>query len=205
MKKANNILRMPTVLGGIIIAIVAIVLLVISAMLFDVCAWASNVMISASCGIITGLVLYFLTNLRTNSYNKVKRDYDLLLKVRNDASTIIKDSTFYIKCHCLWDEDMATNKFFERIFGSVEQIQRIVFDQFTYELFQEVGLEENNPIDYSTTQKIWSQYIEGADSEEEIDNLLTQIIENQNQLISMLKEAMQKRRSKLEVYDKYNV
>jgi hypothetical protein len=180
-------------------------MLVVSVILFDIYPWISNVMISASCGIITGWVLYFLTNLRTNSYNKVRCEYELLLKTRNAALDIIKDSKYYIKCRCLWDEDIGADDFFKRIYESTEAVQSLLLDTFSWELYQESGFEENNPIDLSATESLWNQYIEVDTMEEIIDDLLSQNINNLNSLVEMLKMPLQKRKDKLSTYDKYNI
>lgn len=205
MKKLLGFFRLPTVITGGILAIVAVIMLILSFTFFGVYPWISNVMTSASCGIITGWVLYFLANLRTNSYNKSKHEYELLLKARNDALNIIRDSQYYIKCRCLWNKDIETDDFFRKIFESTEAVQSILLDRISWELYQESGFEENNPVDYSSTKNLWDKYIEADDTEEIIDDLLSQNINQLNNLISMLKEPLQKRKEKLFAYDKYNV
>ena len=205
MKKLLVFFRLPTVIAGAILASTSAIMLILSFVFFNVYPWFSNVMISAACGIITGLVLYFLTNLRTNSYSEAKCEYELLLKVRNDALNIIRDSQYYIKCRCLWNEDIEADDFFRRVYEKTETVQSILFDHISWELYQEAGLEEDNPVDLAATEKLWNKYIEAEDTEEIIDDLLSQNINLLNSLITALKKPLQKRKDKLSTYDKYNV
>lgn len=58
-----------------------IILILVSFILFECHPWLSNVLISAGCGIFTGLLLYFLTNKRANISAKIQIEYDRLKKL----------------------------------------------------------------------------------------------------------------------------
>lgn len=205
MKKLLGFFRLPMVIAGVILASIAATMLILSFIFFNDYPWVSNVMISASCGIITGWVLYFLANLRTNSYNKIKSEYELLLKARNDALNIVRDSQYYIKCRCLWNEDIGADDFFRRVYEKTESVQSIIFDHIAWELYLEAGFEEDNPLDFAATNNLWNKYIESDDTEGIIGDLLSQNISQLNSLVVKLKEPLQKRKDKLSTYDKYSV
>lgn len=204
-KQALAFVLMPTFITSIIMLSGAIILILISKALFLEHPWISNVMISASCGIITGLALYFLTNLRSNSYNKLKNEYNLLIEVRNESANIVRDSKYYLECHCLWNREIETDEFFKTIYEGTEKVQGVLMDKISWELYREMGLEENDPIDYGFTDRLWKKYVETEDTDENIDELLNMVIESHERLIVLLKEPILKRKNKLSKYDKYNI
>ena len=206
--KIKNIwetISMPAVATGIILFLSAVGGVILSGVLFNACPWISNVLISACCGIITGLVLYVLTNIRANSYSKAKREYDLLSKAKREAADTIKDVKYYVRFHCLWNEEIDADSFFTRLYNKVEGMQTLIFDEFSWEMYQEIGLEENNPIDYSFTEKLWEAYIAVEDKNEDIDDLLNCIVEKMEQLVLMLQNPTLRRNSKLSKYEKFSL
>ena len=68
---------------SLIILIVALAMLVISFFLngYECGEWLSNALISASCGCFTGLVFYFLSNLRNNKILKLQTEYNAINNV----------------------------------------------------------------------------------------------------------------------------
>ena len=110
-----------------------------------------------------------------------------------------------ILCHCLWNREIETDEFFKTIYEGTEKVQGVLMDKISWELYREMGLEENDPIDYEFTDRLWEKYVETEDIDEDIDELLNMVIESHERLIVLLKEPIAKRKNKLSKYDKYNI
>lgn len=74
----KRLLKLPNFWCSISILLIAIILLLTSLFLFNCCPWLSNALISTSCGCFTGLVLYFLANIRNNKVAKLQTEYHAL-------------------------------------------------------------------------------------------------------------------------------
>ena len=74
----KRLLKLPNFWWSISILLIAIILLLTSLFLFNCCPWLSNALISTSCGCFTGLVLYFLANIRNNKVAKLQTEYHAL-------------------------------------------------------------------------------------------------------------------------------
>ena len=85
----------------IIIFSIIIILLFISYKLRD--GWLSNALLSIGSGIFTGLIIYFLTNIRANKMGKLLSEVDFLkeIKKHNDElsdiwfQTMFKNTMYY--------------------------------------------------------------------------------------------------------------
>lgn len=80
---------------SIIIFLIAISLLIISFVIFDSCNWASGALVSTSCGCFTGLVFYFLSNVRNNKLSKLQKEYSQLQTVLEVLKNITNTAGCY--------------------------------------------------------------------------------------------------------------
>lgn len=94
---------------SIIIFVIALLILAISLFIYDYNNWASGVLVSTSCGCFTGLVFYFLSNIRNNKIAKLQKEYRQLKEVLD----ILKNITNLADCYK-----------FKRLFGE----RRNIFD-----------------------------------------------------------------------------
>jgi len=72
---------------SICIFFIALLLLVLSFCVYDFSNWASGALVSISCGCFTGLVFYFLSNIRNNKVGKLQKEYN---QIRNMLKVIEK-------------------------------------------------------------------------------------------------------------------
>lgn len=79
----------------ILILLLSIIMLVISCLIYECNSWLSGALVSVSCGCFTGLVLYFLSNLRNNKLAKIQKEHQQLGEVLDVLSNI--NTT--ISCH----------------------------------------------------------------------------------------------------------
>ncbi len=65
----------------VLILSLSIIILEISCFIYECNSWLSGALVSVSCGCFTGLVLYFLSNLRNNKLAKIQREHQQLKDV----------------------------------------------------------------------------------------------------------------------------
>ena len=78
-----------------LILLLSIIILAISCFIYECNGWLSGALVSVSCGCFTGLVLYFLSNLRNNKLAKIQREHQQLKYVIDVLNNIIT----IISCH----------------------------------------------------------------------------------------------------------
>lgn len=79
----------------ILILLLSIIILAISCLIYECNSWLSGALVSVSCGCFTGLILYFLSNLRNNKLAKIQKEHQQLKEVLEILSNI--NTT--ISCH----------------------------------------------------------------------------------------------------------
>ena len=72
-----------------IFLIVCVSLLILSYFLHESNPWFSGVLVSISCGIITGVILYFLSNLRSGKLHKLEIEEDEIYPVYKLISDVL--------------------------------------------------------------------------------------------------------------------
>ena len=79
----------------VLILSLSIIILAISCFIYECNSWLSGALVSVSCGCFTGLVLYFLSNLRNNKLAKIQREHQQL----KDVIDVLNNITTIISCH----------------------------------------------------------------------------------------------------------
>lgn len=79
----------------VLILLLSIIISAISCFIYECNSWLSGALVSVSCGCFTGLVLYFLSNLRNNKLAKIKREHQQL----KDVIDVLNNITTIISCH----------------------------------------------------------------------------------------------------------
>lgn len=84
----RRMIRLPNFKWAIGIFAFFVLLLLLSWVVYKCNNWLSGVLVSTSCGCVTGLIFYFLANLRNNQgirlqyeYDSIKNAYDIILKI----------------------------------------------------------------------------------------------------------------------------
>lgn len=97
-KIRESVLKLPHLRWLSIIHLVAAGLLTISYFTYEEMPWFSGALVSASCGCFTGLIFYFLVNIRNNREKKIRQEY-LSLKKTDDILKCISNYGEYYKLY----------------------------------------------------------------------------------------------------------
>ena len=68
-------------------------LLLLSYLVYESNSWLSGVLVSVACGIITGVILYFLSNLRNNKLHVLQVEQDEIYPIYKLASDVLFEKT----------------------------------------------------------------------------------------------------------------
>lgn len=96
-EKFVRFITLPTVLWTILFLLVSLLLLIFSFFVYESNPWLSGVLVSIACGIITGVILYFLSNLRNNKLHILQIEQDELYPV------------YQLVCDVLFEKTMIDN------------------------------------------------------------------------------------------------
>ena len=91
----TRLFRLSPFWWAIIIFLIAVLLLVLSFLVYDLSNWASGALVSTSCGCFTGLVFYFLSNIRNNKIAKLQKEYKQLKDVLDVIKNITNIADYY--------------------------------------------------------------------------------------------------------------
>ena len=147
----------------IVILLCSIGILTASYFLFDCNPWLSGAFVSAGCGGITGLVLYFLSNLRNNKYAVLQKEL-LLLNSRGDILRKIKGFNTYHLCYRKsWG---PKNDIYEdglQIVDLLDELQTIV-DDISCELYDAISMDGDNPLSYENLRIFKNRLLNAEDA-----------------------------------------
>ena len=93
----TQLFRLSPFWWAIIIFVIALLLLFLSFLIYDYSDWTSGALVSTSCGCFTGLVFYFLSNIRNNKVAKLQKEYKQL----KDVLDVIRNITNIANCYKL--------------------------------------------------------------------------------------------------------
>ncbi len=139
-------------------------------------SWLSGVFVSAGCGGITGLALYFLSNLRNNKYTVLKKEFSILHSV-HDILTQINDFKNYHLCYRKsWGPKKDIFEDGLKIVNLLEKLQTIV-DNMPQELYDAFIIDDDNPLSFENLQLFKSRFL-NADSDDEVQMYMTDIVKH---------------------------
>ena len=157
----------------LIIFSIIIILLFISYKLRD--GWLSNALLSIGSGIFTGLIIYFLTNIRANKMGKLLSEVDFLKEIKkyNDELSNIRLQIMFknsMYCHINVDLDCLIEMSKDSIYGLYNSINNL-----PHYLYTEINGENINLDIIESFKNIKSE-----------NNLLRQISSIQKQISSII-------------------
>ena len=88
-EKLVRFVSLPTVLWTIGFLLVSSLFLFLSFLVYESNPWLSGVLVSISCGIITGVILYFLSNLRSSKLHILEVEEDEIYSVYKLLSDVL--------------------------------------------------------------------------------------------------------------------
>lgn len=139
-EKFRRFITLPTFLWVLVFLILSSLVLVASYFINGINSWLSGVLVSVACGTITGVIFYFLSNLRSAKLYAIERDRDEIY----DMYKLLED-VFFQKGFCD-DELLAGTKLnldyeCSEIMEKLERLQE-AFKPWNVELFEKKeGLE----------------------------------------------------------------
>ena len=89
-EKFRHFIVLPTVLWCIAFLAISVLLLFASYLLQERSAWLSSVFVSVGCGVVTGVILYFLANLRNGKRISLENEWEDLRQVQNSLSAVLE-------------------------------------------------------------------------------------------------------------------
>lgn len=135
--------------------------------------WLSGVFVSAGCGGITGLVLYFLSNLRNNKCAILQKEFSTLASIGDILNQIDGFKNYHLCYRKSWG---AKRDIFEdgiEIAGLLEGLQ-FVIDNMPSELYEAFLVEGDNPLSYENLQLFRNRLL-NANSDEEVEICMNEI------------------------------
>lgn len=184
------------------IGFIAIVLLFVSILIKCSNEWLCDVLISVSGGLVAGLIVYFLGNLRTDIVKKNEDELLCLSKIIREAYELKGDLLYYHEYKCLYLEDIDKdlfmrvsiekgNNIFEAIYGLDEKI------------YIEAGLNPHDiPDQLHDCADIENKYMRLVNIDDEPDeteyyNLLLDFADRMEKVIKIFRPLEVKRRKVL--------
>lgn len=127
--------------------------------------WISNVLISVGAGFVTGLVFYWLSNLRNNKILQLEKEIELLTPIYRDLENI-SNLQLLVRVRSM---EQYTNKgqidIAVEIMECIERLE-LSIHKLTFSLSEMIDLESENPFDYDSYQSFRKSYEEATSIDE---------------------------------------
>lgn len=160
----------------IVILLCSIGILTASYYTYDCNPWLSGMFVSAGCGGITGLVLYFLSNLRNNKYAVLQKEFSILNSIHNTLTQINGFNNYHLCYRKSWGPKRDIFEDGLEIVNLLEELQTIV-DNMPRELYDAFIIDDDNPLSFENLQLFKSRFL-NADSNDEVQMYMTDIVKH---------------------------
>ncbi len=149
----------------IAILLCSIGLLVASYYVYECNPWLSGVFVSAGCGGLTGLVLYFLSNLRNNKIAILQKELATLKSISNILNHIDGFKNYYQNYRTAWGEKRSISEDGYKVASLLEELQDVV-DNMPQELYDIFEIASDNPLSFENQQLFKSRLLNTDDDSE---------------------------------------
>lgn len=158
--------------------------------------WLSNVLISLACGFASGLILYFLTNIRNVKNNRINEYYMYLKNIIRLLTDIRRDANYYKDYEEIWGEETKLCLRCEKLISRVEAFQSNI-EELPEKLFMEFTGSLENVLLENAVDAIIGKYneIEDYDDLTQYEQTYIDIVEYMTDAEKIIKP----------IYDKYRV
>jgi len=129
-------------------------------------SWLSNVLISFACGIVSGLILYFLTNIRSVKNIEIDEYYSRLSKIMRMMTDIRRDAKYYKENENLWGEETGVCLRCEKLIDRLD-----IFQDEIYELPDELFIQFTGDFENVLTDNVVDAIKVRYDEVEDYDDL----------------------------------
>ena len=185
---------------SILIFVIALLILAISLFIYDYNNWASGVLVSTSCGCFTGLVFYFLSNIRNNKIAKLQKEFRQLKEVLE----ILKNITNLADCYKfkgLFGEKRNIFDDSELIFLWLNDLEN-ARNQLPLELYDILPEKGYDPADRDNLNS-YRDHICSAESKKFAEAILLEINKELLPLLDYLQEMYREREDQLMLMGKH--
>lgn len=185
---------------SIIIFLIAISLLIISFIIFDTCNWASGALVSTSCGCFTGLVFYFLSNVRNNKLSKLQKEYRQLQMVLDVLKNITNTAVCY-KLKVLLGSRRDVYEDRENVYLWLDELEA-ARNQLPYTLYDILPEKGYDPSDRDNLNRYRDQLLH-SDQEQLVKAAILGINDELLPLVDHLQELYREREDQLMLMGKH--
>lgn len=196
----ERLFKLPNFWWSVSVLITSVGLMAIS-YVFRENNWLSSTLVSISCGGITGLTLYFLSNIRNNKLNRVKKEYAILSQMNEILHKIIGFKNYYMFFRKSWDEKHNVYKDGFIVRGLLDELNEVMHDM-PYSLFASLGFTENDPLDYDKTSSMKERFDE-ADNEMEMEKWIKETSQYVIPIADRIHEPLYQRKDQIMFLGKY--
>lgn len=161
----NRMIRLPNFKWSIGIFAVFLLLLLLSWIVYEYNNWLSGVLVSTSCGCVTGLIFYFLANLRNNHGIRLQYEYDAIKNVYDILSKIMGYEHYYRYYSPIWGEKRNIYNDCYEILSLLDELES-ARGKIPYSVYDTVKSLGYDPIDGDnlSTYRSWLSNEENADA-----------------------------------------
>ena len=163
--------------------------------------WLSGAFVSAGCGGITGLVLYFLSNLRNNKYAVLQKEFSSLNSISNILSQINNIKTFHLCYRKSWGQKRDIFEDGLEIVTLLEELQDVV-DDMPRELYSSFIIDGDNPLSYENLQLYKSRFL-NADSDNEVKQYMNDIVKHFSDINNKVFDLKREKEDQIMLLGKY--
>ena len=161
----SRMIRLPNFKWAIGIFAFFVLLLLLSWVVYKCNNWLSGVLVSTSCGCVTGLIFYFLANLRNNQGIRLQYEYDSIKNVYDIISKIMGYEHYYRYYRPIWGERRNIHNDCYEILSLLDELEsaRAKIPYSVYDAVKSLGYD---PIDRDnlSTYRSWLSHEENADT-----------------------------------------
>lgn len=182
--------------GTIIILFCGLAMLLISYPLRIKASWISNVLISASCGCFTGVVLYFLTNLRNNKLSNIQDEYDHLKNIENILMLINTTRSFHRICGAGYRTIEDRLKDGENIYCYLGDLENAMI-KVPKPLWQSLDFGGSSPLSSETVEQLREDYLNICDDISALQLWISKVVKDLKPLLNAIGDPIIERRHQI--------
>lgn len=163
--------------------------------------WLSSTLVSIGCGGITGLTLYFLSNIRNNKLDRVRKEYAVLSEMNEILHKIIGFKNYYMFFRKIWGEKHNVYEDGFVVRGLLDELNDVMHDM-PYPLFDSLGFTKNDPLDYDKICSIKEGH-DKADTEIDMEKWIKEISQYVIPIADRIHDPLYQRKDQIMFLDKY--
>ena len=196
----TQLLRLSPLWWTIIIFMIALLLLFLSFLIYDYCNWASGALVSTSCGCFTGLVFYFLSNIRNNKVAKLQKEYKQLKDVLDVIRNITNTASYY-KLKALYGSNRDIFEDRENVYLLIDELE-LARNQLPLDLYDILSEKGYDPADRDNL----NNYRDSLYNSNETDVIEATLLDIQTELLPLadkMQELYREREDQLMLLGKH--